>query len=132
MKKSLFLAIALLTSGSVFAAADHYVLREGDVVRHLKVVKIKDDYTVRAEVDYDSTANGANEHCAADIAGKAKVAGKDELTLKKHSESEASFCELKILLSPTGAKIEEGKECGSFEMNKCRFSSEGKELVKVQ
>jgi len=133
MKKSLFLTIALLTSGNVSAATDHYILRDGDYVRHLKVVKINDDYTVSAEVDYDSTAKETgSEHCSADITGRAKSTGKDELTLKKHAESEAAFCELKIQLSPNGAKIEETKDCDNFAVGKCRFSSEGKELVKVK
>ncbi len=130
MKKSLFLAIALLTSGTAFAATDHYILRDGDYVRHLKVIKFNDEYTVSAEVDYDSAAG--SEHCSADITGKAKSSGKDELLLKKHSESEASFCELKIQLTPNGAKIDESKDCDNFAVGKCRFSSEGKELVKVK
>lgn len=130
MKKSLFLAIALLTSGNVFAATDHYILRDGDYVRHLKVIKFDDEYTISAEVDFDSTSG--SEHCSADITGKAKSTGKDELLLKKHSESEASFCELKVQLSPNGAKIEESKDCDNFAVGKCRFSSEGKELIKVK
>jgi hypothetical protein len=52
--------------------------------------------------------------------------------MKKHSESEASFCELKIQLSPTGAKVEESKDCGTFTVGKCHFSSDSKELVKVK
>jgi len=130
MKKSLFLAIALLTSGNAFATTDHYILRDGDYVRHLKVIKFDDEYTVSAEVDYDSTSG--SEHCSADITGKAKSTGKDELLLKKHSESEASFCELKIQLTPNGAKIDESKDCDNFAVGKCRFSSQGKELVKIK
>lgn len=130
MKKSLFLTIALLTSGNVFAATDHYILRDGDYVRHLKVIKINDDYTVNAEVDFESA--GSSEHCSADISGKAKSTGNDELMMKKHSESEASFCELKVQLSPNGAKIEESKACDNFAVGKCHFSSEGKELIKVK
>ncbi len=128
MKKSLFLAVAMLASGSVFAATDHYVLRDGDYVRHLKVTKINDDYTVSANVDFDSS--GA--HCSETISGKAKSTGENELIMKKHSESEASFCELKVLLSPNGAKLEESKDCDNFTVGKCHFSSEGKELVKIK
>ena len=133
MKKSLFLAIALLISGNVFAATDHYVLRDGDYVRHLKITKINDDYTVSANVDFESTAKEAGSaHCSETISGKAKSTGENELVMKKHSESEASFCELKIKLSPNGAKVEESKDCGNFTVGKCHFSSDGKELIKVK
>jgi len=131
MKKSLFLTIALLISGNVSAATDHYVLRDGDYVRHLKVTKIiDDDYTVSADVDFESAADSA--HCSETISGKAKSTGENELVMKKHSESAASFCELKIKLSPNGAKVEESKDCGTFTVSKCHFSSGDKELVKVK
>lgn len=131
MKKSLFLTIALLTSGNAFAATDHYVLRDGDYVRHLKVTKIiNDDYIVSADVDFESVADSA--HCSESISGKAKSTGENELLLKKHSESAASFCELKIKLSPNGAKVEESKDCSTFTVGKCHFSSGDKELVKVK
>jgi acyl-CoA thioesterase len=131
MKKSLFLAITMLISGNVFAATDHYVLRDGDTIRHLKVTKIpNDDYVVSADVDFDSAAEKA--HCSETIAGKAKSTGENELVLKKHSESEASFCELKIKLSPNGAKIEESKDCDNFTVKRCHFSSGDKELIKAQ
>jgi len=131
MKKSLFLAITMLISGNVFAATDHYVLRDGDTVRHLKVTKIpNDDYVVSADVDFDSAAEKA--HCSETITGKAKSTGENELLLKKHSESEASFCELKIKLSPNGAKVEESKDCDTFTGKKCHFSSGDKELIKAQ
>ncbi|MCK9619012.1 MAG: hypothetical protein M0R47_00585 [Methylobacter sp.] len=131
MKKSLFLTISMLISGNVFAATDHYVLRDGDTVRHLKVTQIpNDDYVVSADVDFDSAAEKA--HCSETITGKAKSTGENELVLKKHSESEASFCELKIKLSPNGAKIEESKDCGTFTVKKCHFSSGDKELIKAK
>lgn len=130
MKKSLFLAIAMLISGNVSAATDHYVLRDGDYVRHLKVTKISDDYSVDTDVDFESAADGT--HCSENISGKAKSTGENELLLKKHSESAAAFCELKIKLSSTGAKIEESKDCSTFTVNKCHFSSDDKELVKVK
>lgn len=131
MKKSLFLTIALLTSGNAFAATDHYVLRDGDYVRHLKVTKIiNDDYIVSADVDFESAADSS--HCSESISGKAKSTGENELVLKKHSGSEASFCELKIKLNPNGAKVEESKDCSTFTVGKCHFSSGDKELVKVK
>lgn len=131
MKKSLFLTIAMLISGNVSAATDHYVLRDGDYVRHLKVSKIiDDDYTVTADVDFESAADKA--HCSETISGKAKSTGENELAMKKHSESEASFCELKIKLGPNGAKIEESKDCDTFTAKQCHFSSGDKELVKIK
>ena len=131
--KKLFLAMAVLISGNAFAATDHYVLRDGDYVRHLKITKIKDDYSVSANVDFESSAQETNNvHCSETISGKAKSTSENELVLKKHSESEASFCELKVQLSPNGAKIEESKDCDTFTVSKCHFSSEGKELVKVK
>ncbi len=130
MKKSLILTIAMLVSGNVFAATDHYVLRDGDTVRHLKVTKIKDDYTVDANVDYESAADST--HCSESISARAKSTGENELLMRKHSESEASFCELKIKLSPNGAKIEESKDCDNFTASKCHFSSGDKELVKAK
>lgn len=133
MKKSLFLSIALLISGNAFATTDHYVLRDGNYVRHLKITKINDEYTVSADVDFDSAANEADSNrCSSDISGEAKSAGKNELVMKKHSESEASYCELKIQLSPNGAKVEQSKDCDNFAVGNCRFSSDGKELVKIK
>lgn len=130
MKKSLFLSIALLVSGNVFAATDHYVLRDGDYVRHLKITKISDDYSVDADVDFESTGDSA--HCSEAISGKAKSVGENELIMKKRSESSANLCELKIKLGPNGAKIEESNDCETFTVGKCHFSSGDKELVKVK
>ncbi|MCX7102583.1 MAG: hypothetical protein NTX38_14155 [Methylobacter sp.] len=132
MKKSLFIPLALLISGNALAATDHYVLRDGDYVRHLKVTKTGDDFTVSANVDYDANKDGNSTHCSESISGKAKSTGENQLVLKKHAESEASFCELKIQLSPTGAKIEESKDCDNFTVSQCHFATEGKELIKVK
>ena len=134
MKKSLFLTIAMLISGNVSAATDHYVLRDGDYIRHLKVTKIiDDDYTVTADVDFESTAKGSgSSQCSESISGKAKSTGENELLMKKHSESSAAFCELKIKLNPNGAKIEESKDCDTFTVDQCHFSSGDKELIKAK
>lgn len=132
MKKKLFLTIAMLISGNVFAVTDHYVLRDGNYVRHLKVTHINDEYIVSADVDFESIGDDAkSDRCSADITGVAKSVGKNELVLKKHSTSEASFCELKIQLSPSGAKVEKSKDCDTFTVGKCHFSSDGKELIKI-
>jgi hypothetical protein len=129
MKKKLILTIALLISGNVFAATDHYLLRDGNYVRHLKITNINDEYTVSTDVDFESTGS---DRCSAVISGDAKSTGKNELVMKKHSESEASYCELKIQLSPNGAKVEQSKDCDNFNVGKCRFSSDGKELIKIK
>ncbi len=129
MKKKLFLTIALLVSGNIYAATDHYVLRDGDYVRHLKVTQINGEFTVDADVDYDKAGSG---HCSEAISGKAKSTGENQLVMKKHAEIKASFCELKILLSPNGAKVEESKDCDSFTVGQCHFSSGDKELVRVK
>lgn len=125
--------MTMLTSGNVVAATDHYVLRDGNYDRHLKITKIDDEYTVTADVDYDGTANeGGSAHCSESISGKAKSTGENELVMKKHSESSASFCTLKIKLSPNGAKAEESEDCDTFTVGKCHFTSGDKELVKVK
>ncbi len=133
MKKSLFLTAAILVSGSALAETDHYVLRDGNHVQHLKITTIKDDITVSADVNFEPNASEAgSKPCIGEISGAAKSVAANELLLKKHSESEASFCELKIHLSPTGAKVEESKDCDNFAPGICRFSTDGKELVKVK
>ena len=133
MKKSLFLTAALLVSGSAFAATDHYLLRDGNHVQHLKITTINNETTVSADVNFEANANEAGgKPCSGEVSGEAKTVAANELVLKKHSESEATFCELKVHLSPEGAKIEQSKDCDNFAPGICRFSSEGKELVKIK
>jgi hypothetical protein len=133
MKRKLVLTIAMLVSGNIFAATDHYVLRDDGYVRHLKVTSTNDEFHVTADVDFESTANnGSSARCSSQISGDAKSVGKNELVMKKHSESEASYCELKIQLSQNGAKIEQSKACENFAVGNCRFSSDGKELAKIK
>ena len=133
MKKSLFLTAALLVSGSAFAATDHYLLRDGNHVQHLKITTINDETTVSADVNFEPNANEAGaKACSGEVSGEAKTVAANELVLKKHSESEATFCELKVHLSPEGAKIEQSKDCDNFAPGICRFSSEGKELIKIK
>ena len=133
MKKSLCLALALFVSGGAVAATDHYVLRDGDYVRHLKITKLGDETKVSADVDFEAAANASDSSaCSVSIGGEAKTVADNELVMKKHSESEASYCELKVHLSATGAKIEESKDCDNFAVGKCHFTSDGKELVKIK
>ena len=133
MKKSLFLTAAMLVSGGTFAATDHYILRDGNHVQHLKITTIKDEITVSADVDFEpNTSEAGREPCSADVSGEAKSVAANELIMKKHLAGEASFCELKVHLSPTGAKIEQSEDCGNFAAGICHFSSDGKELLKVK
>jgi len=133
MKKSLFLIAAMLVSGVASAATDHYVLRDGNHVQHLKITKINDEVTVSADVDFEPNANEAgSKPCTGDISGEAKSLAANELVLKKHSESEATFCEVKIHLTPTGAKVEQSKDCDNFTPGICHFSTDSKELVKIK
>jgi hypothetical protein len=133
MKKTLFLTIAMLISGGAFAGTEHYVLRDGNHVQHLKVTDKNGEVTVSADVDFEANANEKDRPaCSASLTDEAKRVDKDNLTVKKHSEVDASFCELKINLTDTGAKIEQSKDCENFATGICHFSSDGKELVKVK
>ncbi|QWF71417.1 hypothetical protein KEF85_02720 [Methylomonas paludis] len=133
MKKSLFLAIAMLVSGTAMAATDHYILRDGNHVQHLKITKVGNDISVSADVDFEPNAAETGRHpCSAQVSGEAKSTGENELVMKKHIEGEARSCLLKVRVSPNGAKVEQSEECGYFAAGICRFSSDGKELVKIQ
>jgi len=133
MKNILLLAAVMLVSGSVLAGTDHYLLREGSHVHHLKITTLNDDVYVSSDVDFEPNATEAGSHsCSADIKGEAKRIADNELLLKKHSESDASYCELKIHLSPIGAKIEQSKDCDNFAAGICHFSSDDKELLKIK
>jgi hypothetical protein len=132
MKKTFF-CFALLLSGSVFASTDHYILREGNHVNHLKVTKLGDVIKVTADVDYEPNAEEKGAHaCSAEIVGEAKSAGDNKIQLKKHSEGEATFCTLDIELTASGAKVEQSKGCDNFVTGICHFSTNGKELVKIK
>lgn len=133
MKKTLFLAAAMLISGAASAATDHYVLRDGAHVQHLKITKVGDDITVTADVDFEPSAGEEGKRaCSADISGEAKAINDKELVLKKQIEGEKRFCTLNIKLSGDGAKIEQSEDCNYFAAGLCHFSSDGKELIKVK
>ncbi len=132
MRKSLF-CFAMLISGSVFAATDHYILREGNHVHHLKVTQLGEEITVSSDVDFEPNANEKDtKPCSADISGEAKSTDKNKITLKKRSEEAATHCVLDITLSPTGAKVDQSGDCKDFVTGICHFTSEGKELIKVK
>lgn len=133
MKKTLFLTIAMLISGGAFAGTEHYVLRDGNHVQHLKVTDKNGEVTISMDVDFEANANEKDRPtCSASLTDEAKRVDKDNLLVKKHSEVDASFCELKINLTDTGAKIEQSKDCENFATGICHFSSDGKELLKVK
>ncbi len=133
MKKNLFLIAAMLVSGSAYAETDHYVLRDGNHVQHLKITKINGDIKLNADVDFEPNANEAgSKSCFGEVSGEAKSEAANELVMKKHSGGEATFCELKIHLTSNGAKVEQSKDCENFAPGICRFSTDGKEMVKIK
>ena len=132
MKKTLFI-FALLISGSVLAGTDHYVLRDGKHVHHMKINQLEDEINVSVDVDFEPNADEkGSKACSADITDEAKKTGENTIRVKKQSEGEASYCVLDITLSATGAKIEQSEDCNNFVTGICHFSSEGKELVKIK
>ena len=130
MKKTLFF-IALFVSSAAFAGTEHYLLRDGNHVHHLKVTERDKEYTVEADVDFEPNADEKGRACSGEIEGDAKLE-KDKLIVKKHSETDATSCELIIQLTDTGAKIEQSKDCNHFAAGICHFNSDGKELLKVK
>jgi len=133
MKKHLIVSILMLVSGGAVANTDHYLLRDGKHIHHLKITTLNNEVTVSADVDFEPNADEAGSNaCSAEVSGEAKSTGENELVLKKHSESEASYCELKIKLTPTGATVEQSKDCDNFATGICHFSSDGKEMVKFK
>jgi hypothetical protein len=108
-------------------------MRDGSHVQHLKITTIGDEVKVSADVDFEPNDLEQGKHaCSADIAGEAKRVSENELVLKKQLAGEARFCSLKIQLSPNGAVIEQSEDCSYFAAGICRFSSDGKELVKIK
>jgi hypothetical protein len=133
MKKSLFLGLALLASGNAFAVTDHYLLRDGNHVHHLKITQIGDEITVSTDVNFEPNPTEVGRApCSAEVSGEAKRVAENELVLRKQIEGEARYCTLKIHLSPAGAKIEQSEDCQYYAAGLCHFESDGKELVKIK
>lgn len=132
MKKNLFLAVAMLMSGSVFAATDHYLLRDGNHVHHMKITKLGDDINVSTDVDFEPNANEKGHACSAEVSGEAKMVAENELVMKKRIEHETNFCTLNIHLTPNGAKVEQSENCHYYAAGLCHFTSDGKELLKIK
>ena len=133
MKKHLFLAIAMLVSSSAFAATDHFLLRDGNHVQHLKITTVGDDITVSADVDFEPNAAEAGRHaCSAQVSGEAKKVAENEIVMRRHIEGEKSICSLKVHLTPNGSKVEQSEECHYYAAGICHFTSDGKELLKIK
>jgi hypothetical protein len=133
MKKSLFLAVAMLISGGAFAATDHYILRDGNHVHHLKITTLGDEITASTDVDFEPNAGEqGGSACSAAVSGEAKKVSDNELVLKKQIEGEARYCSVQIHLTPTGAKLEQSSDCTYYAAGICHFHSDGKELVKIK
>lgn len=133
MKNNLFLTLMLLISSTAFASTDHHVLRDGTHVHHLKITKVAEDINISTDVDFEPTAAEIGKRaCSADIAGEAKNEGENILVMKRQMEGEAHYCTIKVQLSPTGATVEQSKDCSYFAAGLCHFNSDGKELIKVK
>lgn len=133
MKKSLFIALTMLTSSAALATTDHYVLLDGNHVYHMKIRILQDTIKVYADVDFEPSAKEAGKRaCSVDVSGDAIKTGENELVMRKHIEGENRYCSLTIHLTPNGAIVEQSQECGYYAAGICHFSSDGKELVKVK
>ena len=67
MKKSLFLVAAMLVSSNALAATDHYILRDGAHVQHLKISTVKGEVTVAEDVDLNLMRQKRVESLAAQM-----------------------------------------------------------------
>jgi hypothetical protein len=133
MKKSVFLALAVLFSGAAWASTDHYLLRDDTHVHHLKITKIGDDVTVSMDVNFEpNAAESGRQPCSAEVSGEAKFTSENQVVMKKQIEGEAKHCSLTINLTPTGAKVEQSPECGYYAAGICHFDTAGKELAKIK
>jgi hypothetical protein len=132
MKKTI-LYLLLTLPVIALASTDHYILRQGNHVHHLKITKHGDKVKVTADVDFEPNADEKDKlACASEITGEADVTGENTLTLKKHADVEASFCTLNIELTANGAKIDQPQDCHNFVTGICHFGTEGKEMTKIK
>ena len=133
MKKSLFIASLLLFSTHSIAATDHFILRDGNHVQHLKINRINDEINISADVDFEPNSTESGKHaCSAEVSGEAKQVAENELVMKKRIEGEARSCTLKVHLTPNGAVLEQSEDCNYYAAGICHFSSDGKELLKIK
>lgn len=107
MKKNLLPVIVLLFSSAAFAQTDHYFLRDGNHVRHLKISQIKDKMTVTADVDFEPNPDEEDGYpCAAEISGEAKKVAEDVVVLKKTCRERGQL--LRIIHPIDGYRRESG------------------------
>lgn len=133
MKKTLIMAAAMLISGSASALTDHFVLRDGSHVHHLKISGVGEQITVSADVDFEPAAEGEGKRaCSAAVSGDAKFVSENELVMKTQVPGEAHYCSLTVKLTPNGAIVEQSADCNYFAAGICHFASDGKELIKVK
>jgi len=133
MKKFLFMGIMALFSANALAVTDHYFLRDGNHVHHLKITKIGEDITVSMDVNFEPNANEEdNKPCSADISGEAKANGEHQIILKKQPVGEALYCTLTVNLTANGAKVEQSEDCKYFASGICHFDSVDKELIRIK
>ena len=133
MNKSLFFAGLLAFSAQTLAATDHFILRDGNHVQHLKISRVNDDINVSADVDFEPNASETGKHaCSAEVSGEAKQTSATELVMKKRIEGEARSCSIKIQLTNNGAILEQSDDCHYYAAGICHFSSDGKELLKIK
>ncbi|MGR9087192.1 MAG: hypothetical protein ACU841_08970 [Gammaproteobacteria bacterium] len=133
MKKLFLFAASLFFYDTAMAVTDHYLLREGNHVQHLKITRINDKIMASADVNFEANPDEPNAiPCSGEVSGDARMEGDNLLVFKQHSVSEANYCELRVELSENGAAIKQSKHCDNFVTGICRFSSNGKELVKIQ
>lgn len=133
MNKKLFLASLLAFSTQGMAATDHYILRDGSHVQHLKITQVKNEITLSADVDFEPNSNEVGKHaCSAEVSGEAKQTSATEIVMKKRIEGEAKTCSIKANLTTNGAILEQSDDCHYYAAGICHFSSDGKELTKVK
>jgi hypothetical protein len=133
MKIKICLMAAMLISGNALAETDHYLLRDGSHVQHLKINTVGDETTVTVDVDFEPNADEAGENaCSAIISGEAKAVAENQWLMKRRAEGEAHYCSLNIELTASGASIEQSEDCSYFVSGICRFATDGKELRKIE
>lgn len=133
MKKSIFLAALCFISGSAFAVTEHYYLRDGNHVQHLKITQRKNDIRVSVDVDFEANEDeGGKRSCSAEISGKADYIKDNVLFMKVHSQGQANYCKLTITLTGNVATIAQSEHCDNFVRGICHFSTGGRKLVKIK
>ena len=135
MKKSIFFAAIWLFSSTAFAVTNHYYMRDGNHVQHMKITQLKNNKEIHVSIDVDFEANEDEEGrrtCAAEISGKAEYIKDDELFMKIHSKGQANYCKLNIKLRDDSATIKQSEHCDNFVRGICHFSTGAKSLKKIE